>query len=62
MAPKHSEKSSEQRLEEKLDALLRLTQDLFIVQALKAGMTNSGIRRVLGVQNTRVSNIAKHIE
>jgi len=58
---KQSEKTPEGRLEEKLDALLRLTQDLFIVQALKAGMSNTGIRKVLGIQNTRVSNIAKHI-
>jgi hypothetical protein len=47
-------KSTDKRIEEKLDALLRLTQDLFILQALKAGMGNDAVRKLLGVRMTRV--------
>lgn len=62
MDGKQNGRSTDERIEEKLDALLRLVQDLFILQALKSGMNNVAVRKLLGVRMTRVSGIAKHIE
>ncbi len=62
MPAKQKGKNAEERMEEKLDELLRLLEDIFILQALKSGMNNAAIRKLLGVRMTRVSGIAKHIE
>jgi predicted XRE-type DNA-binding protein len=57
-----SRETAEDNVGEKLDAIIRLIQDLFIVEATRAGMQQEEIRRVLGVRKTRVSSISKHIE
>jgi hypothetical protein len=47
---------------EKLDALLRVTQDLFILQALTAGANVDDVRRIMKIDKHRVSNISKHLK
>jgi hypothetical protein len=47
---------------EKLDALLRVTQDLFILQALTAGANVDDVRRILKIDKHRVSNISKYLK
>lgn len=47
---------------EKLDALLRVTQDLFILQALTAGANVNDVRRIMKIDKHRVSNISKHLK
>jgi predicted XRE-type DNA-binding protein len=57
-----SQKIAKDNLGEKLDVVIRLIQDLFIVEATRAGMQQEEIRKVLGVRKTRVNSISKHIE
>jgi hypothetical protein len=47
---------------EKLDGVLRATQDLFILQALVAGATVDDVRKTLKIDKHRVSNISKHLK
>lgn len=49
-------------IEGKLDAVVKLLQDLFILEATRGGMGQEPIRKILGVRMTRVSDIRKHIE
>jgi hypothetical protein len=49
-------------IEEKLDAVVNLLQDLFILEATRGGMGQEPIRKILGVRMTRVSDIRKHID
>jgi hypothetical protein len=46
-------------IEEKLDQLIRLTQDLLILQALQAGMSNGDVRKIARVNTDRVTNVSK---
>lgn len=52
----------ERTVQNKLDQIVRLLEDLFIVEAIRAGMNVGAVRQHLGVRKTRVSNIAKHLE
>jgi hypothetical protein len=47
---------------EKIDSLLRATQDLFILQALLAGVNVDDVRKILKIDKHRVSNISKHLK
>ena len=47
---------------ERLDALLRATQDLFILQSLLAGVNVDDVRKILKIDKWRVSNISKHLK
>ena len=47
---------------EKLDVLLRVTQDLFILQAPSAGVNVDDVRRLMKIDKLRVSNISKHLK
>jgi hypothetical protein len=49
-------------IEGKLDAVVKLLQDLFILEATRGGMGQEPIRKILGVRMARVSDIRKHIE
>jgi hypothetical protein len=49
----------ESQIETKLDAIIRLLQDLFILEAAKANIGRDSIRGVLGVHTTRISNVMK---
>jgi hypothetical protein len=44
--------------DQKLDEVIRLLEDLFILQALNAKVKREDIRAVLGVHTTRISKIA----
>ena len=43
----------------KLDAIILLLQDLFIIQGLDSNFDREGLREVLGVKRDRVSRISK---
>lgn len=47
---------------EKLGALLHVTQDLFILQALTAGANVDDVRRMMKIDKRRVSNISKRLK
>jgi len=59
---KKPEDDSLHHVSEQLDEVVRLLQDLFILEAAKVKMNNDEIRELLGVRMARVSDIAKHIE
>jgi hypothetical protein len=42
-----------------LDQVVGLLEDLFILQALRAGLSRDGIREVLGIRPARISAINK---
>jgi hypothetical protein len=44
---------------ELLEEVLEATQDLFILQALSAGVSGEGIRKLLHVDQWRVTNVSK---
>jgi hypothetical protein len=50
------------RVEEKLDTIIRLLEDLFILEAAKAKIGRDNIRGVLGVHTTRISNVMKGLK
>ena len=61
MAPKRA-KNSDDVIQQKLDVLITLLQDLFIVEATRSGIGPTEIRKVLGIAMGRVARISKHIE
>lgn len=46
---------------EKLDDILRATQDLFILQALLASVKVDDVRKMMKIDKHRVSNISKYL-
>jgi len=52
----------ESDLSGRLDTVIDLLQDLFILQALNSRMGRDSIRRILGVRTTRVSKITKGLK
>jgi hypothetical protein len=53
---------SDKRLENKFDAVIRLLEDLFILQASTAKVGRENIRAVLRVTPNRISKIAKGLK
>ncbi len=47
---------------EKLDIVIRLLQDLFILEGLKAGVHTEDLRRILRVDKKRINRISKHVK
>ena len=45
--------------EKTLDRLLQITQDLFILQALQAGAKREDVRKLVQVNQWRVTNVSK---
>jgi hypothetical protein len=50
---------NDKRLEDKLDAIIRLLEDLFILEAARAKIGRENIRTVLRVRPARISKITK---
>ncbi len=46
----------------RIDSMIELLEDLFILEAARAGMKQQEIRKLLGVSIVRVNRIAKHVE
>jgi hypothetical protein len=46
---------------ERLDSILKLAQDVAILQAARAGMTRDGIRKIVPVSNNRISEIVSSL-
>ena len=59
MAKKNAEADP---ISDKLDTLIRVTQDLFILQALVAGAKVDDVRKALKINKWRVSNISKALK
>lgn len=47
---------------EKLDAILRVLQDMLIIEAARAGIGKAEAREIAGVAAARVTRIWKHIK
>jgi len=61
MATKRA-KNSDDIIQQKLDVLITILQDLFIVEAARSGISPTEIRKLLGIAMGRVARISKHIE
>jgi len=46
----------------KLDQIIRLLEDIFILQALKANLSRPGVRGFLGVDINRVTKLSKMVK
>jgi hypothetical protein len=46
----------------RLDELIAATENLFILQALQAGMTTEHIRRILKIDQLRVIAVSRHLK
>ena len=53
--------SIEERMLDRLNCVAELLEDLFILQAVKAGMDSTNVSKLLGVRMTRISRISKHL-
>lgn len=49
-------------ISDQLDALIRVTQDLFILQALLGGVQVGDVRAALKIDKTRVSKISVYVK
>ena len=54
--------SNEERILQRLDKMIELLEDIFILQATRKGMKNTELRKIRGVAMTRISRIKKHLE
>jgi len=54
--------SGSSKIEEKLEAIVRLLEDLFVLEAARAGLTRDNIRAVLPVDNNRISAIMRGLK
>jgi hypothetical protein len=54
--------ANEDGLEARLDTIVRLLEDLFILQAAKSQVATGSIQSVLGIRKARVSKIAKGVK
>ncbi len=57
-----AKKTTPDPISEKLEALLRVTQDLFILQALLTGMKGDDVRAALKIDKLRVSKISVYVK
>jgi len=48
-------------VDRKLDAILAVLQDLFILEGTKAGIKRDELRRIVALDVHRVSRIMKHV-
>ena len=56
------EKDNDSSVIERLDTIIRLLEDLFILEATRAKIGRENIREVLGVRTTRISRIYKSLK
>lgn len=54
--------SKSKETEKKLDAIIRLLENLYILDAARAGIGRDHIRAVLGVHTTRISSVMKGLK
>lgn len=57
-----TESQKDQRVLEKLDTIIRLLEDLFILEASKAELPKEDIRKILKINKNRIGVISKHIK
>lgn len=57
--PKNSRHDPEKVVEDKLDRIIRLLEDLFILEATKSQVGRDAVRSILRVHNRRISKISK---
>lgn len=47
---------------EKLNAILEILRELFILEAAKAGVPKEEIRKILSIDKKRIGRVSKHIK
>lgn len=53
---------NEEKLIQKMDALLEIMQNLFIIEAVKSKMPREEIRKILKIDKRRIGRVSKYIE
>lgn len=59
---KNNNQTTENKLLERMDNLHTLLEDLFILQALKGGISADKVRDIMKINRDRISAISKHIK
>jgi len=54
--------SDDAKLEVKLDRVITLLEDLFILEACRIDMNKSALRQILRIDKRRIGAIAKHVK
>ncbi len=63
MAKKNnSETTSEEKTQAKLDSILEVLQNIFILEAVKAHVPVEEVRTILHIDKKRIGVISKHIK
>jgi hypothetical protein len=53
---------NEEKVLERLDRVISLLEDLFILEASRIGMNKAPLREILRIDKRRIGRIAKHVE
>jgi hypothetical protein len=49
------------KLNEKMDMIIHILQDLFILESVKIGMNKEELRKILGIDKKRIGRISKNV-
>jgi hypothetical protein len=53
---------TDEKILAKLDRVITLLEDLFILEAARIGMNKEPLREILRIDKRRIGRIAKHVE
>lgn len=62
MAKKKAAKTESEKMLAALEDLHTRVEDLFVLEACRAGVKQQEIRAILGIDMSRVTRIAKHVK
>jgi len=54
--------TTDEKLLGKLDRVISLLEDLFILEAARIGMNREPLRQILRIDKRRIGRIAKHVQ
>jgi hypothetical protein len=54
--------TTEEKILARLDRVITLLEDLFILEAARIGMNKEPLREILRIDKRRIGRIAKHVE
>jgi len=60
--PMKTPQTAEDKVLAKLDRIITLLEDLFILEASHMGMKKEPLREILRIDKKRIGRIAKHVE
>ena len=56
------QQTNDEKIMAKLDRVITLLEDLFILEAARIGMNKEPLREILRIDKRRIGRIAKHVQ